>query len=38
MLSGVAGAISWLLYFVALKMAEASKVAPVNKASNAETC
>ena len=28
-LSGVAGAISWLLYFAALKMADASKVAPV---------
>ncbi len=33
MLSGVAGAISWLLYFAALKMADASKVAPVDRAS-----
>jgi len=32
-LSGVAGAISWLLYFAALKMADASKVAPVDRAS-----
>jgi transporter family protein len=32
-LSGVAGGISWLLYFAALKMADASKVAPVDRAS-----
>jgi transporter family protein len=32
-LSGVAGAISWLLYFAALKMADASKVAPVDRTS-----
>lgn len=32
-LSGVAGAISWLLYFAALKMGDASKVAPVDRAS-----
>ena len=32
-LSGVAGAISWLLYFAALKMADTSKVAPVDRAS-----
>jgi transporter family protein len=32
-LSGVAGAISWLLYFADLKMADASKVAPVDRAS-----
>ena len=32
-LSGVAGAISWLLYFAALKRADASKVAPVDRAS-----
>ena len=32
-LSGVAGAVSWLLYFAALKMADASKVAPVDRAS-----
>ncbi|MGC8999183.1 MAG: EamA family transporter [Candidatus Bathyarchaeia archaeon] len=32
-LSGVVGAISWLLYFAALKMADASKVAPVDRAS-----
>jgi transporter family protein len=32
-LSGAAGAISWLLYFAALKMADASKVAPVDRSS-----
>ncbi|MEM3385846.1 MAG: EamA family transporter [Nitrososphaeria archaeon] len=32
-LSGIAGAISWLLYFAALKLAEASKVAPIDRAS-----
>ncbi|MEM2946984.1 MAG: EamA family transporter [Candidatus Bathyarchaeia archaeon] len=32
-LSGVAGAISWLLYFAALKLTEASKVAPIDRAS-----
>lgn len=32
-LSGVAGAISWLFYFAALKLADASKVAPIDKAS-----
>ncbi|MCW3981228.1 MAG: EamA family transporter [Candidatus Bathyarchaeota archaeon] len=32
-LSGVAGALSWLFYFAALKMADASKVAIVDRAS-----
>ena len=32
-LSGVAGALSWLFYFAALKLADASKVAPVDRAS-----
>ncbi len=32
-LSGVAGALSWLFYFAALKVADASKVAPVDRAS-----
>ncbi|MEM3407348.1 MAG: EamA family transporter [Nitrososphaerota archaeon] len=32
-LSGVAGAISWLLYFAALKLTDASKVAPIDRAS-----
>lgn len=32
-LSGVAGALSWLFYFTALKMADASKVAIVDRAS-----
>jgi transporter family protein len=32
-LSGIAGAVSWLLYFAALKLADASKVAPVDRAS-----
>jgi len=32
-LSGIAGALSWLFYFAALKSADASKVAPVDRAS-----
>jgi len=32
-LSGIAGALSWLFYFAALKLADASKVAPIDKAS-----
>lgn len=32
-LSGVAGALSWLFYFAALKLADVSKVAPIDKAS-----
>jgi transporter family protein len=32
-LSGIAGALSWLFYFAALKLADASKVAPVDRAS-----
>ena len=32
-LSGVAGALSWLFYFAALKLADASKVAPLDRAS-----
>ena len=32
-LSGIAGATSWLFYFLALKYGEASKVAPVDKLS-----
>jgi transporter family protein len=32
-LSGLAGALSWLFYFAALKLAEASKVAIVDRAS-----
>jgi len=32
-LSGVAGALSWLFYFASLKLADASKVAPVDRAS-----
>ena len=32
-LSGVAGALSWLFYFAALKLADASKVAPIDRAS-----
>jgi transporter family protein len=32
-LSGIAGAVSWLFYFAALKSADASKVAPVDRAS-----
>lgn len=32
-LSGVAGALSWLFYFAALKLADASKVAIVDRAS-----
>jgi bacterial/archaeal transporter family protein len=30
-LTGVAGAVSWLFYFKALKLADASKVAPIDK-------
>jgi transporter family protein len=33
LLSGVAGALSWLFYFASLKLADASKVAPVDRAS-----
>ncbi|MCM3584338.1 EamA family transporter [Mesobacillus maritimus] len=32
-LSGVAGASSWVFYFLALKMGEVSKIAPVDKLS-----
>jgi transporter family protein len=32
-LSGIAGALSWLFYFASLKLADASKVAPVDRAS-----
>jgi transporter family protein len=32
-LSGVAGAASWLFYFLALKLGEASKVAPIDRLS-----
>ena len=32
-LSGIAGALSWLFYFAAIKLADASKVAPVDRAS-----
>lgn len=32
-LSGIAGALSWLFYFAALKLADASKVAIVDRAS-----
>lgn len=32
-LSGIAGALSWLFYFLALKYGEVSKVAPVDKLS-----
>ncbi|MBS7657534.1 EamA family transporter, partial [Candidatus Bathyarchaeota archaeon] len=32
-LSGIAGAVSWLLYFAALKLTNASKVAPIDRAS-----
>ena len=32
-LSGIAGALSWLFYFATLKLADASKVAPVDRAS-----
>lgn len=32
-LSGVAGALSWLCYFAALRLADASKVAPIDRAS-----
>jgi transporter family protein len=32
-LSGIAGALSWLFYFLAVKIGEVSKVAPVDKLS-----
>ncbi|UCG35967.1 MAG: EamA family transporter [Candidatus Bathyarchaeota archaeon] len=32
-LSGIAGALSWLFYFAALKLAEASRVAMIDRAS-----
>ena len=32
-LSGAAGAASWIFYFKALKLAEVSKVAPIDKLS-----
>jgi transporter family protein len=32
-LSGIAGALSWLCYFAALKLADVSKVAPIDRAS-----
>lgn len=32
-LSGIAGALSWLFYFAALKLTDASKVAPLDRAS-----
>lgn len=32
-LSGLAGALSWLFYFLALKIGEASKVAPIDRLS-----
>ncbi len=32
-LSGVAGAFSWLCYFAALKLADVSQVAPIDRAS-----
>ena len=32
-LSGIAGAASWLCYFAALRLADASKVAPIDRAS-----
>ncbi|MGD8565870.1 MAG: EamA family transporter [Candidatus Bathyarchaeota archaeon] len=31
--SGIAGALSWLFYFAALKVADASKVAPIDRTS-----
>jgi transporter family protein len=33
LLSGVAGALSWLFYFVALKLGKASQVAPIDRLS-----
>ncbi|OGI15909.1 hypothetical protein A3K63_00930 [Candidatus Micrarchaeota archaeon RBG_16_49_10] len=33
LLSGVAGALSWLFYFIALKLGQASKVAPIDRLS-----
>ncbi|MGB9759270.1 MAG: EamA family transporter [Thermoproteota archaeon] len=32
-LSGVSGALSWVFYFAALKLTDASKVAPIDRAS-----
>ncbi len=32
-LSGIAGALSWLFYFVAIKMGEVSKVVPIDRLS-----
>lgn len=32
-LSGISGAVSWLLYFAALKLTDASRVAPIDRAS-----
>ena len=32
-LSGISGALSWLFYFAALKLGDASKVAPIDKSS-----
>ncbi len=32
-LSGVAGALSWLFYFIALKLGQASQVAPIDRLS-----
>lgn len=32
-LSGISGALSWLFYFAALKLTDASKVAPIDKSS-----
>jgi len=32
-LSGIAGALSWLCYFAALKLADVSQVAPIDRAS-----
>jgi bacterial/archaeal transporter family protein len=32
-LSGIAGALSWIFYFIALKLGEASKVAPIDRLS-----
>jgi transporter family protein len=33
LLSGVSGALSWVFYFAALKLTDASKVAPIDRAS-----
>jgi len=32
-ISGICGALSWVFYFAALKLADASKVAPIDRAS-----